>query len=112
MRHLPEIHIETIPHSKQRYDTAGDYYQEVDKWVFKISKEEDPDEEFLTLIHELVEWYLCTRKGIREEDITEFDIEYLKKNPDGDPGRSRKAPYHREHMRACKVERLIKSFLR
>ncbi len=68
---------------KQRYNTAGDYYATSSGWQFAVSKQKSVDDEFLILIHELVEWYLTQRNGIREEDITAFHVA----NPSSrDPG--------------------------
>lgn len=89
---------------KQRYNTAGDYYATPSGWQFAVSKQRSVDDEFLILIHELVEWYLTQRNGIREEDITAFDVA----NPSSsDPGSEPDAPYRNEHLAAMEVERLI-----
>jgi len=103
-KHLPKILIEMIEHKKQRYNTPGDYYKKGKNWEFKISKLDDDDFEFLCLIHELVEWHLTQRRGIKEEDITKFDIENPKLK---DPGLSKEAPYHDEHMFSIKMEKAI-----
>ena len=104
MKHLPDISIETIKHEKQRYDTAGDYLQ-YNKylWCFYISKMDNIDYEFLVLIHELIEWRLTQKRGIKEEDITKFDIE----SGSDDPGALKNAPYHKEHMFATRIEKLL-----
>jgi len=106
-KHLPKIVIYPIKHSQQRYDTAGDYFKDFggkNLWWFHISKMENPDYEFLVLIHELIEWYLTQKRGIKEKDITLFDL----KNVDSeDPGSLKDAPYHREHMFSMKIEKLL-----
>jgi hypothetical protein len=60
--------------------------------------------EFLCLIHELVEWFLCLMRGIKEPVVMAFDLAHLD-HPD--PGRLPEAPYHREHMFAMRIERLL-----
>ncbi len=101
-RHLPPIMINVV--DKQRYNTAGDYYATTSGWQFAVSKQKSVDDEFLILIHELVEWYLTQRNGIREEDITAFDVA----NPSSrDPGSEPNAPYRNEHRAAMEVEQLI-----
>jgi hypothetical protein len=105
MRHLPKIYCEVIPHKKQRYDTAGDYFfgSWYNRWNFLISEMKNTDYEFLVLVHEIIEWHLTQKRGIKEEDITNFDIE--SKHPD--PGTLKNAPYHKEHMFATKIEKQL-----
>ena len=103
-RHIPKIEVKTIEHKKQRYNTVDDYYKEGHKRIFKISKLNNADYEFLLFIHALTEWYLTERIGITEETISKFDKEHKMLD---DPGRSKKAPYHKEHLFAEKVEKLI-----
>ena len=103
MKNLPIIFYETIPHKSQRYDTLGDYYKDfLGIWNFTSSKT-NAEYEFAIFIHELIEWFLTQKRGISEESITKFDIE----SGLNDPGRSKKSPYHREHMFADGIERMI-----
>lgn len=102
------ISIKTIPHSKQRYNTVGDYWENGDTWQFRISKMKD-DYEFLVVIHELIEAYLTKKRDIKWKDIDKFDKEWLKMKDIGDiePGNNNKAPYYKEHRFAENIERLI-----
>jgi hypothetical protein len=103
VKHLPLIVAQAIDHKDQRYNTVGDYMEcGRDYWSFTISKM-NRDSEFAVLIHELIEMYLTQRRGLPEPEITKFDIE----SGLDDPGASRDAPYHNEHMFAEKIERLI-----
>jgi hypothetical protein len=101
------INIQTIPHTCQRYDTAGDYTDMRDGTIrgITVSKMENIDFEFLVAIHELIEQHLCLKRGIPESIISKFDIESDLANP----GESPDAPYHKEHMFADKIELLIAS---
>lgn len=106
-----QIEFKTIRHDKQRYPTVGDYFK-VGKyiWKFFVSKMNNEDYEFLVFLHELVEWKLTQKRGISEESITAFDTEFEKNRPDGnleEPGHDPKAPYHREHVFAEKIERAM-----
>ena len=101
------IHVETIPQSKQRYPTVGD-------WIFnglgdlnmKISDMGNPKYELMVAIHEMIEAYLCRERGISEESVTAFDTsEYGLKLED--PGSDPKAPYHKEHMFALEIEKML-----
>jgi hypothetical protein len=64
---------------------------------------QNPDHEFLIALHELVEAYLTKKAGIPEADITNFDINC----PDCDPGNHPEAPYHRQHLIATKIEKIM-----
>jgi hypothetical protein len=108
------VTIDIIPHADQRYDTVGD-------WLFKklysseyltitVSDMNNSDYEFLVGIHELIEAYLCHKRGIKESDVTAFDIEFEKNRPAGDtsePGNHPDAPYRAEHIFASRIERMV-----
>lgn len=92
-----------IPHRKQRYDTCGDWFNKGTHFTFNISKLPDWRYEALILIHEQIEAFLCAQRGIKEKDVTEFDIE----SGHPDPGSLKNAPYHKEHQFATKIEKLL-----
>ncbi len=97
---MRKIIISSIPHKQQRYETTGDWYQEGQDWIIKVDA---GDEELTIAIHELIEMILCLHRHISEEEVTKFDLNYKGK----DPGRSKQAPYHKEHEFANKVERML-----
>ncbi len=108
-----DIRIKTIPHAKQRYDTAGDYWEkkEFGKTVvhFRISAMHDTRYEQLVLIHELVEYFLVKLAGIDVKEIDAFDeaYEHLRgEDDDSEPGDDEDAPYYFQHQAASAVERL------
>ncbi len=105
MKHLPFITIEIIPHNAQEYDTCGNY-QEVEKnsCCIEISKLNNWKKEACVAIHELVEYILVKKNGIKINDIDNFDINFQGK---GEPGNSKDAPYNREHLFATKIEKLL-----
>lgn len=111
MEHLPKIVCTTIPQKSQRYETAGDYFKEPteDAILFRVSKM-TPDAEFSVFIHECIEWYLTQKRGIEMSEIDSWDMEkvfYQDPKNSKDPGKSKKAPYYREHKFATKIEKLI-----
>ena len=127
MKHLPKIFCNAIPHKNQRYDTCGDYYKQyipdynlgkivqIQRFVpiqrFDISKT-SADYEFLVLIHEMIEWYLTEKRGIKESKITEFDRMFEKERMDGkwtdeEPGDDKRSPYRKEHKFATKIEKMV-----
>lgn len=69
----------------------------------------NPDYEFLIAIHELLEWYLTQKKGIRIEEIDRFDILFERgreKDNTDEPGDDINAPYYDEHQFASRIERI------
>jgi hypothetical protein len=107
---MKRINIETIPIEEMRYDTVGDYYEESGIRQFRIADMKNEDYEFLVLIHEMIEEHLTRKRGISEESITAFDVEFEKNRKEGnidEPGHDINAPYHKEHVFAECIERLI-----
>jgi hypothetical protein len=100
------IIIDTIPHSDQRYNTVGDYFQAEDALVINVSQLADRREMLLIAIHELVEWALCDVAGISNEAIDAFDLQYPE-SADQEPGDSISAPYRRQHLIASGVEKIL-----
>lgn len=62
------------------------------------------DYEIPVLIHELIEWYLCQKRGISNDQIDVFDFQF---QGDGEPGDSPLSPYIKEHRFAENIERQI-----
>lgn len=95
--------VKTIPHERQDYETEGNYKHKNGHTKIWVSEYPDDRVNFIVFIHEAVEEYLTRYRGIKEEDITRFDIE----SGLDDPGLSRKACYHKEHMFAVQIEKLL-----
>jgi hypothetical protein len=99
------IDLHTIPHDKQRYKTLGDwYYGGGGLLLIRASQVGDQDYEFLLLLHELVEAWLCRKRGISEKDVDSFDLAYA---GEGEPGDDPKAPYYKEHLFATQIEKMM-----
>ena len=102
-----KIEIDFIPNHAQRYDTLGDWWftKEQDLQI-RVSNNTGlgQDEQFLVALHELVEVWLCRRRGISQERVDNFDLNY--KGP-GEPGDANTAPYRREHRFAMLIEHLM-----
>lgn len=104
-----EVSMMTRPFNKMRYPTAGDYlyHPGIDLFRFMIAEMKETDHEALVFIHEFVESYLCWKKGIKEDDITNFDIAFEKSGADGEPGDCPDAPYYDQHQVATKFEKMF-----
>jgi hypothetical protein len=115
MRQIKKIHMLVIPHEKQRYETVGDYFFDTDD-VLQIRTSKLPNNrmELLVLLHEIIEVLLTEYRGIKEQDIYDFDVDFESKRPEGnidEPGDDSKAPYKKEHCIATSVERMMASLL-
>lgn len=111
------IHAEIIPHKSQIYPTVGDYGTDKNGVKqFRVSDMQNEDFSFLVLIHELIEAYLCEKAGITDEEITAFDLRFEAEREvglhteDEEPGCDPDAPYHSQHMKAMKIERILARF--
>lgn len=108
------ITIRTIPHDKQRYATVGDWlfqnHQKAENLHVAVSAMGDWRYEALVGVHELIEALLCKAHGVDQHAVTVFDEGYEERRPEGDesePGDDPAAPYHREHVFATQIEKLL-----
>lgn len=62
------------------------------------------DYNFLVLLHELIESYLCYRRGITDNEVTKWDMDHADEEY---PGDMPDAPYHKEHQTATDIESMI-----
>ena len=122
-----DIEIKSIPHDKHRYPTVGDYFEENGIEKYRVSNMSDRRREILVIIHEMIENELRKMDGIREEDITAFDVSFESKREqrllkakteeekeailDEEPGDQPEAPYFKHHQIATGVERLLAALL-
>lgn len=100
----------TLPHGKQRYPTVGDYEDVHGCTMFRISDMGNWKYEVLVAVHEFIEKILVDARGIKVEDIDAFDMAFEAARQPGDdrePGHESTAPYHKEHVFAEKVERML-----
>ncbi len=108
-----KITIEFINSEEQLYPTCGNYFETENEYKFFITKQDDPKKNLLILFHEMVEYALCTDRGISEKEITDFDLEWNKKLESRDttledePGNEKLAPYYKEHRFSENIERLM-----
>ena len=100
-----KVEITSIPQAQMRYSSLGDYVRTADDALY-IKVQEFPDwrYEFLIALHEFIEEALTKQRGIAEPDIKAFDEAHLDAD---DPGMLPDAPYHKEHLFADAVERIM-----
>lgn len=126
MKHIPKIEIQSIPHKRQRYETAGDYYFASESsrgaeetLYFRVSNM-NAIYEFLVIVHEFIEWFLTNQKGIKIKAIDTFDMAYenarkagiqapcgCKPTSDSEPGFDKHAPYYSAHKFATRIEKML-----
>jgi hypothetical protein len=98
-----------------RYRTCGDWWVDPDGTIqIRVSELSDWRREALIAVHELWEGLICKHRGITQEAVDAFDMEYEANRGSGDdsePGDNPEAPYRREHCSATGVERLLASEL-
>lgn len=119
------IDAEVIPHSAQRYPTVGDWQwqdiyddlQDIYDNLFKknqkvvgqklqinISDTGNADSNFLIMVHEIIEAYLCRKNGVKESDVDKWDMDHLDSD---DPGSIEGCPYLSEHTVATSIEIML-----
>ena len=99
--------IESIEHEQQRYETCGDWQFAEDGTLHVKVSHTTNDFDFLIGIHEAIEAWLCRKRGVRDEDVTAFDLAFeATRRPDDEtePGDHPDAPYRREHRFATAIE--------
>jgi|SRR5215469_2041871 len=118
------IVIETIPHEQQRYNTCGDWQwnDSGDVLTIKVSKIREPlttgsdlitplFAEMIIGIHELVEALGCSKYGITQKQVDDFDNdkELLGECRDLgiEPGDHPLSPYKMQHLFATGIEKLL-----
>jgi hypothetical protein len=104
----PTSHTEIrfLPQRELRNKQVGDYYKDAyGKQHFEIAMTGKWEFDMLILIHELVEATLCRRRKIPDSAIDEgWDFVHPELD---EPGADKRAPYHKEHMFAEKIERMV-----
>lgn len=99
------IEIRTIPHSKQRYPTCGDYSLDEDGVLqVRVSNAKDWRSEAAVILHELVEYFLVRRSRVKLETIDQWDKDHADAV---EPGDVPDCPYARQHRFAENLERLL-----
>lgn len=89
-----------------RYDSLGDFFRNgagTDR--IEIQDIGNTTYEICIAIHEFVEMMLCKTRGITYDQVDEWDIDTFK--GDGEPGDDPLCPYHKEHVFASKIERMM-----
>lgn len=108
-----KISIETILHEEQRYPTVGDYQTDEHGTYVRVSDMGNEDYEFLVALHELVELYLAKKRGITDEAIDAFDMQFERDREAGlhtedeEPGDDAGCPIRKEHFFATNIERMV-----
>lgn len=109
-----KINIEVIDRAQQpRYPgTIGDWWWEGDTLELRISQLRNPKEEFLVMLHELIEALLCQQTGVSTEMVDVWDETHSPAADYDEPGDDPASPYAREHTIAAVVERLAAELLK
>jgi len=98
------ITLKNIDPVAMRYATTGDW-----EWLpnshlkCSVADYGNEDGAFLVNLHELVEAWLCNKAGIREDEVSKFDVTNCDLK---EPGDSPEAPYYHQHLAATQIERI------
>ena len=107
-----EIYAKTVTMKEMvaRYgcESLGDYWRNHPEVInIRSFDTGNNDYNFLIILHEMIEEWLCNKRGIKEPDIQAFDNEFDKKGLEGEPGDDPQAPYYKEHQIATIIERIV-----
>lgn len=108
-----QITLKTIPSKEKRYETVGDWWGSFEDAQIRVCNLKNRDSEFLVLVHEMIEWYLCERKNISDYCVRAHDEMFEEERARGlhdeyaEPGDDPRSPYFKEHHFAETVERLL-----
>lgn len=103
------ISVEIVPHSCQRYPTAGDWQFEPDgSLTINVSRMADMRYMLLVAIHEIIEALACKAHGITDQEVTNWDKAHL---DDIDPGGIPSSPYALQHFQAECIEQMLANIL-
>jgi hypothetical protein len=104
--------IAQVPHRKQRYETVGDWIPGRPAEI-RVSKMKDQRYVFLVALHEMIEYELCKKNGISDNEVVAFDINFeaerrINMHPvEAEPGNDPRAPYRDEHDFATMIEMMV-----
>jgi hypothetical protein len=123
------IEVKAIPADEHRYPTCGDWaWTHVDcdgmpplghvvtdfnDLRVRVTAMGDWRYEALVAVHEIVETLACRAAGVDPAAVDAFDVAFEAQReaggvgPDAEPGMDPKAPYHRQHVFADAIERLL-----
>jgi hypothetical protein len=107
-----EFIISQVPHTKQRYETVGDWIPGKPAEI-RVSRMEDQRYVFLVALHEMIEYELCKKNGISDNEVVAFDVNFeaeRRRNMhpiEAEPGNDPRAPYRDEHDFATVIEMMV-----
>lgn len=113
-----KIIIQTILHHLQKYPTCGDWQWDGDTLNIYVSEMGNWKYEMLVGLHEATEALICKAKGIKEEDVTNFDLMFEREREEGkhtdgeEPGNDPRACYRTPHKIATMVEKIVAKYLK
>jgi hypothetical protein len=108
-----KIILAARPLDKIRNRQCGDWTYDDKRLTAIAAKMGNQDFEFLVAFHEMIEAYLCRKRGITDEQVTAFDAMFEKEReqglhgPDDEDGDDPRAPYHFEHAFATGMEKMM-----
>ena len=107
--------ISQVAHRRQRYETVGDWIPGSSRrpTEIRVSKMKDQRYVFLVALHEMIEYELCKKNGVSDDEVIAFDMDFEADrqkglhSPRAEPGNHPRAPYRDEHGFATLIEAMV-----
>ena len=103
----------SVPKQIIRSNQVGDWTYGQELLVASADNSLNEDSQFAVMIHEIIECYLCRKRGITDQQVCAFDNLFEKERligkhkEDEENGDDPRAPYRKEHQAATFVERAV-----
>lgn len=110
---IKDVDIKIIPHGQQRYPTVGDWLIVGERLFITVSDMGNDKYHTLVAVHEYQEAIMCHLAGIKETDVTNFDLQFEQWREEGkvgefdEPGDDPRAPYRKQHELATVIEKSL-----
>lgn len=106
------MNVLVIPNSEMRPEVDGCdwFYDDTGNLEVRIAPLSCWEMETCLAIHELIESILCKKAGISQTEVDQFDLKFDRDHPnepDIGAGDDPDAPYHRQHIVATTIERIV-----
>lgn len=112
-----KLNIRTVPQCEHRFTTIGDWWERDGTLEVRISYLPDWRWQIGVLVHELVEWIYCKRRGITSDECDRFDRFYEEQYRskvipvEKEAGYDKRCPYHRGHVWGDRIAWLVEWLL-
>jgi hypothetical protein len=110
---VKRLSIRFVRFTDQRFTTLGDWLERDDQFEINVTIMPRWQHTFLILMHELIEWAVCQRDGVKTAVCDGFDTDWERELADGkhrieeEAGFDRRCPYREGHVWGARAERFL-----